>query len=306
MKYSEITVLTNAENAELVAYFLQEVCMDGVSIYDKNDLYNNPSWDYKDESAEAVYCDEVKVKGYCNKEDTQRVLNFLHKNLAHLKDAGSLSLFVDEVEGDAWVETWKKTFRPIETEKIVICPEWQSVQTDKKVLLLDTGIAFGTGQHETTAMCLAFAENLPLEDKRVLDVGCGSGILGLSALLLGARTAELVDIDSQATQIALHNAKINGLESKCSIKTGNLTEQTQGSFDVIFANLTADILQLLFSGIDKVSGEGTLLVLSGILDTKLQQILQLYGEKFDMLQTKQMGEWRALLLRRKQEKGEAK
>ena len=166
MKYSEITVLTNAENAELVAYFLQEVCMDGVSIYDKNDLYNNPSWDYKDESAEAVYCDEVKVKGYCNKEDTQRVLNFLHKNLAHLKDAGSLSLFVDEVEGDAWVETWKKTFRPIETEKIVICPEWQSVQTDKKVLLLDTGIAFGTGQHETTAMCLAFAENLPLEGKR--------------------------------------------------------------------------------------------------------------------------------------------
>ncbi len=296
MKYSEITVLTKSESAELVAYFLQEVCMDGVSIYDRKDLYQNSSWDYKDDCAEMAYDDEVKVKGYCEKEDTASVLDFLRQNFQNLTNAGSLKISVSEVEGDAWVSKWKETFRPIETEKIVICPEWQSVETNKLVLLLDTGVAFGTGQHETTSMCLSFAEKLDMTCKRVLDVGCGSGILGLSALLLGAETAELVDIDSQATDAARHNAQINGLEERCRIKTGNLTQQTSGTFDIVFANLTADILALLYADIEKVVSKNTLVVLSGILDVKLDEVLALYGKKFDVLEVSEKGEWRAALL----------
>ncbi|MBR2966375.1 MAG: 50S ribosomal protein L11 methyltransferase [Clostridia bacterium] len=298
MKYSEITVRTTSEMAEVVAYFLQEVCMDGVCIYDKKDL-ENASWDYKDENADKLYDTEVLVKGYCNKEDTPSVLNFLQQSFVGLQGAGSLHTEVNEVEGDSWVQTWKETFRPIETNKLVICPEWLSVETDKTVFLLDTGIAFGTGQHETTSMCLQFAENLDLTGKTVLDVGCGSGILGLCSLLLGAQSAELVDIDSQATEIACHNAQINGLQHKCVVKTGDLTEKTNGTFDVVFANLTADILALLFNGIAQVVHSGTLVVLSGILDTRLEQVVDLYSQKFNVLQTKQMGEWRALLLQTK-------
>lgn len=297
MKFSEITVLTNSQNAELVAYFLQEVCMDGVSIYDKNDLYQNSSWDYKDDSADTMYTDEVAVKGYCNLEDTDSVLNFLRQSLSGVVDGGSLSITVNQVEGDAWVETWKQTFKPIETDKLVICPEWQQVTTDKLVLLLDTGIAFGTGQHETTSMCLQLAEGLLLQGKTVLDVGCGSGILGLSALLLGAKSAEMVDIDSQATDVALHNAQINRLQDKCAIKTGNLTEQTSGQFDVVFANLTADILAFLYQQISQVVHKDTLVVLSGILDIKLQQVIDLYSGAFEVVQTVSKGEWRALLLK---------
>ena len=297
MKFSEITVLTNSESAELVAYFLQEVCMDGVSIYDRSDLFANASWDYKDDSAEAVYDTEVQVKGYCEKENTTSVLDFLRGSFANLTNAGSLAITIAEVEGDAWVENWKKTFKPIETEKMVICPEWQSCENNgKKVLLLDTGIAFGTGQHETTSMCIAFLEQMELRGKRVLDVGCGSGILGLSALLLGANSAELVDIDSQATAIALHNAQINNLQNLCRIKTCNLTEQTEGKFDVVLANLTADILALLFQDVSNVVSSGTLLVLSGILDVKLAEVIALYSQKFEVLEQKQQGEWRALLL----------
>ena len=299
MNYSEIAVYTTSEMAEVVAYFLQEVCMDGVSIYDKKDLYDNASWDYKDDSADMVYEDEVVVKGYCEQEDTQRVLDFLRQNLATLHDAGSLKVVVNTVDGNAWVAKWKETFRPIETEKLVICPEWQSVSTDKTVLLLDTGIAFGTGQHETTAMCLEIAEGLDLRGKTVLDVGCGSGILGLTSLLLGAKRAELVDIDPQATEIALHNAEINGLLTKCSVKTGSLTEKTVGTFDVVFANLTADILQLLRGEIAKVVKSGTLLVLSGILDVKLDEVLQAYGKGFEVSSVREKGEWRALLLQAK-------
>lgn len=301
MKYSEITVSTKSETAELVAYFLQEVCMDGVSIYDVRDLYENATWDYKDESADAVYSDEVKVKGYCNEEDTASVLAFLSESFRSLSDAGSLKVQVAQVEGDAWVETWKQTFKPIETEKLIICPEWQSCDAHgKKVLLLDTGIAFGTGQHETTSLCLDFAENLNLQGKRVLDVGCGSGILGLSALLLGADSAQLVDIDSQATAIALHNAEINGLQNRCEILTGNLTEEVDGVFDVVFANLTADILAVLFQDISTVVNGGTTLVLSGILAEKLDNVLGLYGQKFDVLETKHRGEWCAVVLGVKQ------
>ena len=300
MDYSEIVVYTTSEMADLVAYFLQEVCMDGVSIYDKKDLYDNASWDYKDDAAELIYADEVVVKGYCEQEDTKRVLDFLRQKLAELTDAGSLKVVVNTVDGNAWVDKWKETFRPIETAKLVICPEWQSVETDKTVFLIDTGIAFGTGQHETTAMCLEVAESLELKGKTVLDVGCGSGILGLCALLLGAKSAELVDIDSQATSIAQHNAEINGLAARCSIKTGSLTEKTSGTFDVVFANLTADILQLLRAEISKVVKRGTLVVLSGILDIKLDEVLQAYQDDFQMLRTCEKGEWRALLLQSKQ------
>lgn len=296
MDFTEITVFTNSENAEVVAYFLQEVCLDGVTILDKNDLYQNASWDYKDDSADMVYADEVMVKGYCNVEDTNSVLTFLRQNLANLADAGSLDIKVGTVDGNAWVEKWKETFRPLETEKLVICPEWQSVETDKTVFLMDSGVAFGTGQHETTSMCLEFLENLPLSNQTVLDVGCGSGILGLCSLLLGAKSAELVDIDVQATDVALHNAQINGLASLCSIKTGNLTEKTTGTFNIVFANLTADILQLLYQDISTVVHSGTTLILSGILDIKLDGIVELYSQKFDVLEIKQKGEWRALKL----------
>lgn len=299
MIYSEISVKTTSDASEVVAYFLQEVCMDGISIYDKKDLYDNASWDYKDDSAESNYCDEVVVKGYCEVEQTESAVNSLREKLSTLTNAGSLAIAVNSVDGDLWVAKFKETFRPIETDKIVICPEWQSCATDKLVLLLDTGVAFGTGQHETTSMCLQFAERLDLTDKTVLDVGCGSGILGLSALLMGARCAELVDIDGQATAVARHNAEINGLTEKCSIKTGNLTEQTDGKFDVVFANLTADILALLRNDIASVIKAGSTVVLSSILDVKLQQVTELYSDIFDVAETKSQGEWRALLLQAK-------
>lgn len=297
MNFTEITVRTTSQMAEVVAYFMQEVSADGVSIYDKNDLYNNPSWDYKDDSAESVYEQEVTVKGYCNVEDTERVLDFLRQRFSTLKNAGSLQITTATVDGNSWVAKWKETFKPIETEKLVICPEWQTTDTNKKVLLLDVGVAFGTGQHETTSMCLTLAENLNLNGLTVLDVGCGSGILGLSALLLGAKNASLVDIDSQAADAAKHNAQINDLADKCVIKTGNLLEQVSGTFDVVFANLTADILSLLRNDICTVTRPNTIVILSGILDVKLTGVIAEYQDKFNVEKVLEKGEWRALLLK---------
>lgn len=296
MYYSEIAVYTTSEQAELIAYFLQEVCMDGVGIYDKKDLYDSPSWDYKDDSAEQMYGSEVAVKGYCNVEDTERVLCFLRRRLQGLRNAGSLRVETRRVDGDAWVAKWKETFRPIETDKLVICPEWQTVSTDKKVFYMDSGVAFGTGSHETTSMCLQLAERLTLAGKSVLDVGCGSGILGLCALLLGAECALLVDLDSQATEVAQHNAEVNGLAKRAEVLTGNLTDGVSGKFDVVFANLTADVLAKLYAQLPAVVHDGTLLVISGILDVRLDGVLAQYTQRFRLLQTVAKGEWRAALL----------
>ena len=295
MDYTEITVKTNRQSADLIAYFLEEVCLpDGISIYDINDLYDNPSWDYKDDVADKPYDkEEVLVKGYCNQEDTDSVLDFLRQRFSGLTDAGTLSISVATVDGNAWVSKWKETFRPIETDKLVICPEWQTVDTDKIVMLLDTGVAFGTGQHETTSMCIGFAEQMDLKGKRVLDVGCGSGILGLSALLLGAESAEFVDIDSQAVEACKHNVQINNLSDKAVVHQGNLTEQTSGKFDVVFANLTADILAGLYQQISSVVHSGSVLIMSGIIDFKEQFVKQLYSQSFDLQQENSLGEWRA-------------
>ena len=296
MQYSEITVKTNRQSADLVAYFLEEVCLpDGISIYDINDLYDNPSWDYKDDVADKPYdSEEVLVKGYCNREDTDSVLDFLRGRFESLTDAGSLAMSVATVDGDAWVAKWKETFHPIETDKLVICPEWQTVDTDKTILLLDTGVAFGTGQHETTGMCIRFAEQTDLTGKRILDVGCGSGILGLSALLLGAESAELVDNDPQAVAACKHNVEINNLADRATVHQGDLTEQTSGKFDVVFANLTADILAGLYEQIAQVVHEGSIIILSGIIDFKEQYVKDMYAQSFDLQQVTSQGEWRAI------------
>ncbi len=295
MDYSEITISTTSEASELVAYFMQEVCIDGVGIYDKKD-FNSASWDYKEDGAEDIYGNETKVKGYCKVEDTESVLCFLREKMAALSNAGSLDITVGRVRDDDWVARWKETFRPIETSRMVICPEWLSVDTDKNVLLLDAGIAFGTGQHETTSMCISFAEDLCLDGKTVLDIGSGSGILGLAALKQGAAHATLIDIDRQAAEIAAHNAEINALTDRCEIICGDLTEKVGGVFDLVFANLTADILTRLYDGIGAVVRKGSYIILSGILDSKLAEVETLYGGKFRVVQTAEKGEWRALLL----------
>ena len=301
MKYSQITISTNTATSELVAYFLQECCMDGVSIYDRKD-FDNASWDYADESATDVYGDEVLVKGYCNNEDVQSALDYLKGALCSLTDAGSLEISVEEVDGEMWLNNWKKTFRPMTIGGIVVCPRWLTPDDSQKglpVLYLDSGTAFGTGQHETTSMCIKLIDEADVCGHEVLDVGCGSGILGLSALLKGASHAVFTDIDSQATEATLENARLNGLEDRCEIICGDLAKDVKGRFPVVFANLTADILYLLAEGIGSVTLPGGRLVLSGILNDRADKVEQAFARQgFTRIKSTTEGEWTALLLKR--------
>lgn len=301
MNYSQITVKTTSQAGELVAYFLQEVCMDGVSIYDVNDL-SVANWDYMEGDLANSYDSAVLVKGYCELQETESVVNYLKEQFANLdKDmCGSLEITVDTVDGDSWIAKWKENFQPIALGDVVVCPEWLTVNEqhkDKKVLMLDSGIAFGTGQHETTSMCIELANTVHLTNKSVLDVGCGSGILGLVALLKGAKCATLVDIDSQATEVALHNATINNLEDKATILCGDLTKDVKGTFDVVFANLTADILYLLAKDIVNKVHKGSVIILSGILSDRVDKVIDCYQNiQFRLIKQIDKGEWSAVVM----------
>lgn len=299
--YSQITVSTNTATSELVAYFLQECCMDGVSIYDRKD-FDNGSWDYADENAVNNYSDEVLVKGYCNIEEVENALAYLRQNLSGLTDAGTLNITVDEVDGDMWINNWKKTFRPLEIGGIVVCPQWMTPEENQQglpVLYLDSGSAFGTGQHETTAMCIRLMDKADVKGKNVLDVGCGSGILGLAALLKGANHAVLTDIDMQATEATLVNAGLNGLTDKCTAVCGDLAKDIDEQFTVVFANLTAEILYLLAEGITKVTLPKGKLVLSGILNDRADKVELAFSKQgFTKIDSMSEGEWTALLLER--------
>ncbi len=302
MKYVEIKIKTNTFGSELLAEVLEELTGEGVSIYDKKDL-KEETWDYKDDSVEADFDEEVILNGYVKAEEKDKVLPSLYEKIKEIRslgmDIGSAEMSFSEKESDNWRDVWKKYFKPIDLGKIVICPEWINYENsqNKTVVRIDPGFAFGTGEHETTSMVLELMETLDFSEQSVIDVGCGSGILGITARLLGAEKVLLVDMDSQAVEASFMNAKLNGCEKDVEIVCADLVSATNGVYDVVLANLTADILALLAKDINRVVRKGTTVILSGILDVKLDEVLSLYESLgFETKETRSKGEWRAVLM----------
>ncbi|MEG1706940.1 MAG: 50S ribosomal protein L11 methyltransferase [Clostridia bacterium] len=301
MIFNEIAISTTTEASELVADILESVTGEGVCIYDKNDL-NIPQWDYVEDGLMESYGEEVIVKGFCIPQKLSETLNAVKSPLQNITlNKGSLSISIGEIDGDEWVTSWKKYFLPIDIGNIVVCPKWltpTSEQSAKTVVYLDTGIAFGTGQHETTSMCLSLMQQNNFVGKSVLDVGCGSGILGITAGKLGAKEVLLIDIDKQASDIATENIATNKLADICSAKCGDLVKDVNKKYDFVLANLTADILKFLSVGIASVAYSGTVVILSGILSTRLQEVVTLYTDiGLNFIQALQKGEWSACIFK---------
>lgn len=299
---TKITVVTTSLAAETVAYFVQESTGQPASIYDVNDL-DNCGWDYIEEGLREQFGSDVKVVGFCDDDildQAKAKLNdFLAAFKANAKDVGSLDVTFQKAENVDWLTEWRKNFKPVVIGDVCICPEWLPYDGDcKNVVKLDSGIAFGTGYHETTFLCVLAAQDLCFKDKIVLDAGCGSGVLGLVALTLGAKKAVMIDLDSQAVEASKTNAALNGLTDKCEILQGDLTQKVKQKCDVCFANLTADILLRLVCDLPRVLNDGAYAVLSGILNTRLQEVKDgfvKYG--FKVLSQSQKGEWSCLTLR---------
>ncbi len=313
MIYLELTITTTPEAQELVADKLWEYTSYGVSICDDNDIIElinkrRQTYDYLEDSlTESVNTTVTLVKCYLDLNTDSSVFLSIENELSAMKERakgfinfGSLEMVKRQVDGDDWIEIWRKHYRPMDKGRVVVCPEWIDYDNkeNKVVVKIDSNMAFGTGEHETTSMCIEFIGETIKENQVVLDIGTGSGILGITAVKLGAKCSYMTDIDEVAVKTAKHNAILNGVSEKCIITTDNLLNNVDTVADLVVANITADILCILAKDIKKYIKQNTIIILSGILREKAEEVVQTYSNiGIKVIGSKSQGEWVALLLK---------
>ena len=315
MKFIEWTVHTTTAGSDLVADVLWDHTNYGVTVCDINDVIALQSdkrtfWDYMDDdlAEQAKSAGDVLVKCYLPVDIADAEIAKINAELSALRERGAG--FIDfgtfetgrrEIEGDDWIDVWKKHFRPLHIgQRIVICPEWIAYRPkpEEVVVSLDSNMAFGTGEHETTSMCLELLQKYLHPGDTVVDVGCGSGILGIAAVKLGARFAYLTDIDYVAVRSAEHNASLNGVAEQVKVALSDLLEGADICGEIMTANITADILCRLADSIPKNLKEGGTLILSGIIEPKLAQVIAAYeAQGLTLLEQRRQGERFALAFR---------
>lgn len=293
MDWIKTTVTTTAEGIDPVSGRLLELGINGIEISDKDDFIeflenNRKYWDYVDEELEKLKYADTKITFYlsCGAAGIEQ-LNAVKASLAELKalDAdgvyGSLEISTDNVKDEDWSEIWKQYFHPIPVgKKILICPAWETPKnTDgRTVFTVNPGLSFGTGSHPSTRFCLEeIEENLKPGDS-MLDLGCGSGILSVTALLLGASSAVAVDIDSNATDVAHSNLKLNKLtDENYKTYTGDITSDKElrdklGTHNLVVANIVADVIIAIAPYVRGFMNSGATFICSGIILERLDEV----------------------------------
>ncbi len=211
------------------------------------------------------------------------------------------------IQEQNWMEAWKAHYRPLEVgARLLILPAWMEAPVSERIILrIEPGMAFGTGTHPSTQLCLELMERLQPFPERVIDVGCGSAILSIAALRLGARKALGVDIDALALENARENARLNQVDGALILGHGSVAEIRRGEFAIqdaplVLANILAPVLsRLLDEGLGELVSGGGFLLLSGILQEQRPTLLQKAAEKgFHLVESAEKGDWVALLLRR--------
>ncbi len=315
MQYIELTIHTASEGSELVADVLWDYVSTGIAIRDVNDVIalqqNKDSmyWDYMDDSLVSDPDAEVLVKCFVGLEEAATVIPAIREELEERKALsegairfGSLEITQRIIEGDDWIRIWKEHFRPLHIgPRIVVVPEW--IEYEKKpeeiLIFLDSNMAFGTGEHETTSMCIECLQEYLTPESVLIDVGCGSGILGIAGVKLGAKQAYMTDIDPIAVESATHNAELNCTADRSVVAHSNLLEDAEIVADVMVANITGEVLVMLSESIPKNLKTGGLLILSGIIESRLEMVKRAYfAQGLTLVKQMQKGEWFALVMKR--------
>ena len=315
MKYIELTIHTTTEASEIISDVMWNYTDYGVTICDRADIIalqtskETTFWDYMDDELTENKQTDVLVKCYVAEDVAGEYIPAILRDIQNAKELsggaipfGTLEDTKRTVDGDDWIDVWKKHFRPIHLGKIVVVPEWieYAPQGDEKIVLLDSNMAFGTGEHETTSSCVELMQSYITPDSVCIDVGCGSGILGISAIKLGAKKAYLTDIDPIAVESSLHNAKLNGVDEKTVVAHSNLLDDTDIQGDVVMANITGEVLKLLAPSMPKNLKKDGVLILSGIIESRLEMVKSAYENVgLQVVLEKRKGEWFALVLKHK-------
>ena len=278
MQWTDIKIITYKKFEDIFDFVSAEICPMGVQIEDYSDLEqeveNIAHVDLIEQELLDKDRNEIIVHHYISPEmDAQNARLTLENRLDEL--GVTYKCEIEYVNQEDWETGWKKYYHPMDIgEKLSVCPSWEEYSpAGRKVLKLDPGMAFGTGTHETTYLCLEVLDKSIKGGERVLDVGTGSGILGIGAILLGAGEVEGIDIDPTAVKVAKENAQLNGVADKFKVIVGDLSDKATGKYDIIVANIVANAVMMLSETIKNFLKEGGLYITSGIIDTRKDEVV---------------------------------
>jgi len=307
----EIRVITKSEALEEVSGIFYGLDCKGVSIEDPNDILERKqgplTWDFADINVLEHKGEYAVVKAYFSEEDDiEDIIAYIKEKIEELREFG-VDIGEGRVENEKmfeedWANNWKKYYKPtLLGEKIVVKPTWEEYtpKENELVIELDPGMAFGTGTHETTRMCIQSLEKYVKPESTVFDVGCGSGILAIAAAKLGAKMAIGVDLDPVAVEAAKENVKYNNLEN-IEVLYGNLVDVIEGKADIVVANILAEIVCILTDDVKRVLKEGGYFISSGIIHDRVEMVVNKLEESgFEVLEKNKDGEWNCIVAKLK-------
>lgn len=313
MDWVEITVHTTTAGADMVSEQLMQEGATGTMVEDRADIPDpskpNGYWEMIDQKLIDSMPEDVLVHAWFEPDSRLRdKLRALETRMADLRamglgfDPGSLTIATQNVRDEDWAEVWKKFYKPFRAGKtLVVKPTWEPYEAaaGDRIIEIDPGMAFGSGTHETTGMCLELLEESLHGGESVIDVGTGSGILAIGAALLGAKDVLAIDIDPTAVKVARENIAHNGLADKVSAVQGNLLDKTDAVCDLCVANIIADVICMFAQPLNRHIKPGGLFICSGIIKEREQDVTDaLCKADYTILEKRRKGEWVAMLARR--------
>ncbi len=312
-QWIKVFIFTSTQGIEPVCGMLYQLGITGVEIEDSADFQDyldnyGKYWDYIDEKLMQKLEAETCVIAYINdspsgaellssiREGAQRV-----KELAEGDEFGRMLVTTDIVNEEDWANNWKKYYKPIPIgEKLIIKPSWEELidNQGRTVVEINPGMMFGTGTHESTRMCMALLEQVVTKDTRLFDVGAGSGILSVTALLLGAESAYAVDIDDSVNIIAHENARLNGVDDKLTTDYRDLADGVTDTYNLITANIVADVIIRLIPSLPRLLEKDGDFICSGIILEREQEVKDnLEKAGLTITETVYENDWCAILAR---------
>ncbi len=320
MDWIQVKITTTKEGIDPVCGVLLNLGIEGVQISDKDDFAefleeNRNYWDYVDETLEELKEADTEVTLYLSDDALGLEEYSSVKNaMSILKNSsnglyGELKVSSEHVKDEDWSENWKKYFKPIPVgEKILIQPEWDPIKddTDRIVFTVNPGMSFGTGSHPSTRFCIEELEKYVSGGEEVLDLGCGSGILSVIALLLGAKHVDAVDIDPKAVDVTYENLERNNLpKDKISGMAGDATSDTElrkklGKYDIVLANIVADVILALAEYVPSLLKESGVFICSGIIDDRCDEVEEgLKKAGLDIISVRTANEWSVICAKKR-------
>lgn len=308
MKWSEISVQTANEAVEPISNILHEAGASGVVIEDPfeltkerrdqyGEIYQLDPHDYPEEG--------VIVKAYLPinsflGETVEEIKNAISNLLSFNIDIGKNEVSISEVNEEEWATAWKKYYHPVKISKrFTIVPTWEEytpVSSDELIIELDPGMAFGTGTHPTTVMCIQALEHIVTSGDHIIDVGTGSGVLSIAGAMLGAENITALDLDEVAVRSAKINIKLNKVQDIVEVSQGNLLDNITVQAEVVVANILAEVIVSFTDDVAQVVKPGGHFIASGIIQQKKQAVKEaMISSGFDIVETIQMEDWVAII-----------